>query len=407
MVDVQMGQLALLGGSTLYAGSVFTGAGETRLNTGTHTLNGTIFSTNLVLFGGALDGQGTLSGTVTWVFGQINETASVTVATDGALILSSGVKFEKPIYGILTNAGTITWQPLGNLVLGGTLHNLAGALFDAQVDNASITSAHTNARIINDGVFRKSTGRFNVFCAVPVINNGTMEILPGTLQLDGGCANLTGTISLLGGTFSMVQPLDLAGGRLTGWGTVATDVTNSGCIRPSLGNDALTIQGHFEQTLGGRMEFELAGEDPGTNQSRLHITDSALLGGSLGVAWDDDYLPSPGTLFPVLTFGSAKGEFCCLDHFILLGQGRRLEPVYGASGLTLATVAAPEPSTIPLKLTVDDSALICWPEEFSGYELYGSTNLSSSSWMLLPGITNRFLEAPPLPREKFYQLRKR
>jgi hypothetical protein len=83
-----------------------------------------------------------------------------------------------------------------------------------------------------------------------------------------------------------------------------------------------------------------------------------------------------------------------------------LEPVYSTSGLVLSTVAAPEPTRVPLRITVDDSALVCWPVEFTGYELCWSTHLNPSSWTPLPGVTNRFLEAPPLTKEKFFLLRK-
>ena len=153
------------------------------------------------------------------------------------------------------------------------------------------------------------------------------------------------------------------------------------------------------------MEFDLAGNTPGTDQSRLNITGPARLRGSIGVRWADGYLPEPGTDFPVMTFDSHKGEFCCLDNLLLLGHGRRLTPVYSSTNLTLATRTAPEPTTVPLRVTVDGDALVCWPAEFSGRELYWSTNLSQTNWTLLPGVTSHHLETPPLVREKFYQLR--
>jgi hypothetical protein len=328
------------------------------------------------------------------------------VATNGTLTFSSEGNYTKLVYGNLTNAGTITWQPTGSFTLGGTLHNLPGALFNAQVDNISLVKTGTDALILNDGVFRKSAGTYNVRCEAPMINNGTVEILPGTLQFVGGCTNPTGTILLAGGTFRMAQPFCLAGGLLTGWGTIWADVTNAATIRPARSNGVLTINGKCEQLLGGRMEFELAGNDPGTNQSRLNIAGAATLRGSIGVLWDGGYVPSPGTNFPVLTFASRNGEFCCFDNFLLLGQGRRLAPVYSASSLTLNTVAAPEPASVPLRVTVDGSALVCWPLELPGYELYWSTNLSQTNWTLLPDATNHFLEAPPLALEKFFRLHK-
>jgi hypothetical protein len=83
-----------------------------------------------------------------------------------------------------------------------------------------------------------------------------------------------------------------------------------------------------------------------------------------------------------------------------------LTPVYGATNFTLATVAAPEPTNVPLHVAVDGRALVCWPVEFPGYELLWSTNLGQTNWTLLAGVTNRWLEAPPLPPEKFYRLHK-
>lgn len=404
-VDTQTGTLKLLGGSVLSTGSAFTGAGVTELRSGTHVLNGTVSSANLVLYGGALEGTGTLSGTVAWTTGQLSESASLTVATNGALTFSSGVQYEKLVYGNLTNTGIITWQPTGRLSLGGVFHNLPGALFDVQTDNISILSAAPGARIINEGVFRRSAGSFTVVCDVPMSNNGTVEVPPGTLRFDGGYTNPAGTISLAGGAFRTGQPFCLAGGLLTGWGSVIADLTNAATIRPAISNGVLTITGRCEQLLGGRMEFELAGNNPGTNQSRLNITGKATLRGTVGVRWAENYLPPPGTNYQVMAFASRDGQFCCLDNFFLLGQGRRLTPVYSATSLTLAAVAAPEPTSVPLRVAVDDGAIVCWPVEFPRYELDYCTNLSNSNWTHLPGVTNRYLEAPPLAREKYFRLR--
>jgi hypothetical protein len=405
-VDTMIGTLTLLDGSVLEPGSTFFGAGQTRLDDGIHTLNGDLYATNLVLNGATLVGTGRLSGLVTWAYGTIASGAAITVASGSHLLLNSSGNFTRFVEGDLTNAGTVTFSTYGNLSIGGTFHNLAGALFDAQTDNRVISKADTAAIIINDGVFRRSLRSSTVRCEVPIINNGTVEVLTGTLVIEDAFTNSVGTISLAGGTLSMTQPLFLAGGLLTGWGTVWADVTNAATIRPARSNGVLAINGKYEQLLGGRMEFELAGNTPGTDQSRLNIAGTATLRGSIGLHWGEGYLPEPGTDFPVMTFASRQGEFCCFDNFLLLGQGRRLTPVYSATSLTLATSTAPEPTAVPLRVTVEGGALVCWPVEFSGYELYWSTNLSRTNWTLLPDATNHFLESPPLAREKFFRLRK-
>jgi hypothetical protein len=73
--------------------------------------------------------------------------------------------------------------------------------------------------------------------------------------------------------------------------------------------------------------------------------------------------------------------------------------------LTLATAAAPDPTTVPLRVTVDRGARVCWPAQFPGGELDWSTNLGLTNWTLLAGVTNHFLEPPPPVREEFFRLR--
>ena len=404
-VDTQVGTVVLSDGSRFNAGSAFIGSGTTRLDSGTNTINGAIHSENLaLLYNATLTGTGSFSGTLTWGGGSIGPDAVITVAPNGTLLIASAANYVKNLYGSLTNAGTITWQPRSGLLIGGVLHNLPGALFDAQFDATVMQGG--SGLIVNEGVFGKSAGSGSTDCAVTFINNGTVKVSSGTLDFEGAYTNPAGTILLAGGTFRTLSPLWLSGGLLTGWGTLDADVTNAACIRPACSNGVLTINGKCEQLLGGRMEFELAGNQPGTNQSRLNITGAAILRGTVGVVWGEGYVPSPGTSFPVLTFASRKGEFCCFDNFLLLGQGRRLTPVYSATSLTLATIAAPEPTAVPLRVTVEGSALVCWPVEFPGYELYWSPNLSQTNWTLLPGVTNHFLEASPLAREKFFRLQK-
>jgi hypothetical protein len=279
-------------------------------------------------------------------------------------------------------------------------------LFEVQTTYNGISKTDSAAVIINDGVFRRSATSTIVGCGVPVINNGTVEALAGTLAFTDAFANPQGTILLAGGTISLSQPLVLASGQLTGWGTLNADVINAACVRPARSNGGLTIKGEYEQLLGGRLEFELAGIVPGANQSRLNISGAATLRGTVGVRWEEGYVPSPGTNFPVLTFASRQGEFCCFDDCILLGQGLRLEPVYSATNFTLAPVAAPEPTIVPLRMTVDVGAIVCWPVEFPGYELYWSTNLSQTNWTVISCASNRWIDTPPLPREKFYRLHK-
>jgi hypothetical protein len=404
-VDVQTGRIELSDGSVLSDGSAFTGAGVTRLPGGTITLDGTVISENLQLYGATMTGSGLIIGSFNWFSGVIDAALSFSVTSNSTLTIGNGVNFTKFLNGNLTNAGKVTWLPAGSLMLGGLLHNQPGGLFEVQTDS-TLASNSPAAAVLNEGVFRKSAGSGTSTCGPLFANHGVVEISSGRLSFVGGFTNPVGTVALAGGTFQKSDPLHLAGGLLTGWGNVWTDVTNSGTVRPSSSNGVLTVSGRYEQTLGGVTEFELAGILPGTNQSRLNITGAATLRGIVGVRWSDGFVPAPGTNFPVMTFASRRGEFSCYDNCILLGQGRRLVPVYSATSFNLNTVAAPEPEGVPLHVVVDGGALVAWPVEFTGYELYWSTNLGGTNWTLIPGATNRWLEFPPLPPAKFYRLHK-
>ncbi len=404
-VDNQTGTLMFLGGSVLESGSAFVGAGLTTLAGGTHALNGTLYATNLMLSGATLAGTGRLSGLVTWEYGTIAAGATVTVASDGHLLMSSGGNLTRYVEGNLINAGTVTFSTYGNLSLGGTFHNLPGALFDVQTVNRSIWKSGDNAVFINDGVFRRSLSTSTIRCEVPVVNNGTVEALAGTLEFEDAFDNPSGTISLAGGTVRMTQPLLLAGGLLTGWGTLDADVTNDAVVRPDASNGVLTVQGNYTQTIRGTTEFDLAGNNPGVNQGRLNITGAAKLAGSVGVRLADGFLPNDGMSFPVISFASRTGEYTCLNGFFLLSHERRLLPLYGATALTLATVAAPDPTNVSLKVAFGDAALVCWPAEFTGWSLYWNTNLTFTNWHLVPEATHRFVDTDGAP-EKFYRLQR-
>jgi hypothetical protein len=391
--------LTLASGSVFNAGCAFTGAGQTWMNSGTNTISGSFYSENLfLLYNASLSGTGSFSGTLTWAGGNIGPGASVTVRTNGELLVESAANYAKVLYGSLTNEGTITWKPTGSLVLAGPLHNLGR--FQARLGGT--LSRLSDGLIINDGLFEVAATP--VSCDVPFANRGIARVSSTTFSFENSFSNPTGQIQIEGGTFRSALPLVLAGGQLTGWGNVWADVTNAACVRPSATNGILKITGRYRQMLAGRLEFELGGTSSGANHSRLEITDTAVLRGAVGIHWSPGFLVTPGTEFQVLSFPSRQGEFCSFDNCYLLGQNCRVVPVYGAKIFALMAVAAPDPTTVPLSIGVDGiSALVSWPVEFPGYALYCTTNLSLPDWTLLPGVTNRWLEYPLVPY-KFFRL---
>ena len=204
------------------------------------------------------------------------------------------------------------------------------------------------------------------------------------------------------------QPFDLVG-KLSGYGTVrpytgsTATLTNNGVLSPAP-NGVLRIEGHLRQLLPGTLNFALAGTDPGTNHSRLNITGDAYLSGTLGVTLADGYLPNPGDTFNLMTYRSREGDFACFKGMLFLGENRRLITQFGPTNLALVTVTAPDPTNVVPRVTAQwPSAIVCWPAEFTGWQLYGTTNLATPQWQPLPGATNRWLE-PVMAPAKYFRL---
>jgi fibronectin-binding autotransporter adhesin len=402
-VDVQTGTFQLYQEpKTFNAGGRFTGAGKTTLTTGTMTLGGEIYSENLVLSGASLTGAGGVNGSFTWNSGTLTPDVSFNITTNGLLLLASSG--DKNLNGTVTNAGTVRWTGTGNLVVRGAIHNKPGGLFDAQ-NNEVLDFVSGTPVIVNEGTFRKSAGTNTTWCQIPFHNFGRVEANTGTLSFynAGEFTDHAGTIALGGGIFQTAQPLALAGGQLTGAGTVrpGTGLTSAATVAPAT-NGVLRIEGKFTQLLPGTLNFALGGTVPGTNHSQLRITGDASLAGTIGVTLAEGYQPSPGDAFNVMTFKSRAGDFACFNGFLFLGQNRRLLTQYSATNLSLVTVSLSDPTNAVPRVTAQyPSALVCWPAEFTGWQLYATTNLATPHWLPLPGASNRWFEPVMVPEHYF------
>jgi hypothetical protein len=244
--------LMFTNGYTVTGGGSLNGAGTNIIVSGTFALAGSLSTSNTVLAGGVLMGNnGTISGQLTWTNGVLgNGSGSMTVATNGVLVLAgvSGANYTMGEY--LTNAGTIFLKS-GNLLIDwatyyGNVINLPGGLVDLQAD-VSITNAGNSLGFVNRGTLRKSGG------------NGTSAINPtfnnsGTLSVQTGAINLNGSYTLTGGTLNF-------------------------------GINSLA------------------------NFGKLNLTNVAGLTGTVTANLNNGYVPIGGNIFTVLTCGSANGIF--------------------------------------------------------------------------------------------------
>jgi hypothetical protein len=209
-----------------------------------------------------------------------------------------------------------------------------------------------------------------------------------------------------GATIQIAQALVLPGGLVTGSGTVqAPSITSSAVVSPGATNAVLNLAGNYTQLLGGSMQFDIGGTSPGVNQSQVNVTGSASLSGLIGLRFSPGYVPAVNSNNLVLTAGSRSGQFNFQDHFFLLGQNKRINPVYSPTNLVLTTIAATDPTALPLSAVVRGQTFaLAWPSEFGNYNLYVKTNLEDLNWTSVPGVTNFYMETPMTSPHKFFRL---
>ena len=410
-------------------------------NAGTYTVN-MLIST---IVGGLTLGGGSGSGTQTFVMGNSFGFGGGTGTINGGGVFELSSVFNGPGTFEVTAGGTLSFKSLGfqevrstTFINAGTVNwisgviyyengsvftNLPGALFDVKCDSVfSTLGSPTDTNVfVNLGTFRKSAGAGAALITegsgrlADFINNGTVSAQSGLLNFGVGggggginFTNSTGTIAVSGGnSIQFSAPLILPGGLITGSGTViAPSITSVGAtVSPGMTNAVLAISGNYIQQIGGSMEFDIGGTSPGTNQSQVNVTGSAKLDGIIGLRFSGGYSPAVGSSNVILTAGSRSGQFRFQNYFFLLGQNKRMSAIYNPANVVVSTLSAPDPANFSLSVGVSGQTFAAaWPAEFTGNSLYLKTNLINGAWMLIPGVTNLYVENPMNANQKFFQL---
>jgi uncharacterized repeat protein (TIGR01451 family) len=225
-----------------------------------------------------------------------------------------------------TNAGQIRIESQDQAfsssftVTAGTLTN-TGAI---NVNAGSGGGRILNANLDNQGALNVNFDFSLAKAAAVFTNTGTVAIAAGrTLTVSGG------------GSFT-----NASGGTLSGSGILnvsAATFTNAGTVNPGGSPGILTVTGAFPQTASGAVNIELGGTTAGSGYDQLNVSGLATLAGTLNVSLINGFTPSLGQSFKVVGYGSRTGTFTTLTG-LDLGGGLRLDPSYGATGLTLTVV---------------------------------------------------------------------
>lgn len=172
---------------------------------------------------GVISGAGTVTFTsaLTWTGGSMTG-AGQTVIGSGATASLSGAG-TKGLGRTLTNNGTISHAAGALRFLGSaTLSNSAGRPYTVS-GTGQLTATGTGNTISNAGVFRKEASG-TVTIAVTFNNTGTLNLVNGILNIDGGGTN-SGPRNILAGTTLNYRAsyIHAAGSTLAGSGSVNLD----------------------------------------------------------------------------------------------------------------------------------------------------------------------------------------
>lgn len=329
-IEVQSGTLRLsttgtmTGSATLAAGTALDvlngsytfGSGAAVTGAGLFTVNGTLTVSNSAdvdhaALTNVLNGPGTLtiSKSLDWTNGLMQN--GTTVIQPGATLTITSGNTKSLSAHALQNNGVGVWQDGGTLnVASGATFTNAGSLA-LQSDTGVYFVGGAPCTFVNSGTLVKAptTGTSTISPSI-FTNTGTVDIQSGTLSV----ANFTqsaGVTRVSSNTMlTSSQTIMLAGGQLSGGGTVAGNFANTaGNVKPGDGVGALTINGTYQQLNAGVLEIELGGTAAITQYDRLVISGSASLLGEVRVSLANGFTPSVGQQFTILTANSLSNAF--------------------------------------------------------------------------------------------------
>jgi autotransporter-associated beta strand protein len=240
---------------------------------------------------------------------------TLSFAAGGYTITGAAILLDNPGIDIIQVAGD-------NLVSAPV--EFAASEVDIQADTLSLGGSISGT----DGLTKFGEG--NLVFTGTASWSGSTVVQAGALQIDGVLSTTDSvsisTVATLGGHGSIETAVSLAG-TLSPGGLDATSATGQ-----------LSIQS-LAMTSGSTIRIQLGGSEVGAFDV-LAVTEAASLNGTLAVELINNYAPTAGTTFQVLTADSVTGDFSSYSG--LSYPGGVLLPIRTPQGLIL--VATPFPT---------------------------------------------------------------
>ena len=279
-VDMQTGILNLVTPAQLNNGSMFTGDGVTQNQATGSTLSGNIGGDSLELASGSVNGEPTITGTVTWSGGSMTGATTFTIANSANLVITGSN--SKTLDGGITldNQGMVFLSSDNDLrgINGATLLN-QGFLFLEGDRGFDYTNIGDRPELINIGAISKTSGSGSSMMDFTLVNSGQIDVQSGFIdvvvpaQLNDG-SNFTGagrtllraTGNALSGTIAGTA-LQLIAGTITG------DATFTGVLSWTGG----TITGTSTLTIDAGALLLITGANTKSLQNGVTLSNSGTV----------------------------------------------------------------------------------------------------------------------------------
>jgi Dockerin type I domain len=273
------------------------------------------------------------------ILNNVTATVSGTITNQGQMLLNAVGNLTS--LNIASNPTTLAGS--GEVVMGSSVNNrISGQSFDIDLVNAAghvirgsgqiglnVIDIVNQGLLIADDAVGMSIDQRNTFSnggLIRVMDDGAMTIqagpftTSGTVQVDAGRTltrvgnfDQTGGVTTVDGALTLTSSgaVNLSGGGiLAGDGQVGGNVNNTGgAVIPGHSAGSLSLLNNYTQGAGGAYFAQIGGEVPGAGHDLLAVTGTATLAGELVVTRINDFRPTPGAAFTILTAAARVGQF--------------------------------------------------------------------------------------------------
>ena len=275
----------------------------------------------------------TLNGTL-WDNGTLSSATPITQI--GTLTLSGSS--SKYLDTQLNNTGTIVENDSRLYFNDGAILNNSG---NYELQQGEILNYDGVGTFNNSGTFKKTTTATSTI-GVAFNNTGTVEAQSGTLNFTNTYTHNNANLIFKGGTVTFSNSLNINGGSIEGNGSINVGVTNSGLLNPRHASNTefgrLTINSSYTETNSANINIQLGGTTAGTNFDQVDINGTATFDGKLNVSLLNNFTPTLGSTFDVLTYDSLNSSSNLDFTGLSINSTLQFLPQWFSNKLTLKVV---------------------------------------------------------------------